>query len=137
MDYQNIRKVHVVYKTHLDIGFTDMAKNVLKRYMEEYIPHSIQLALEMNTVEHKKFIWTLGSYLIDYYLKNAEEEEKKKLEEAVEKGYICWHGLPCTTHTELLDLDLFRYGIETGKALDRKFNRHTIAAKMTDVQDIR
>lgn len=133
MDYQKIKKVHVVYKTHLDIGFTDMGENVLRRYMEEHIPHSINLAMELNTVEHKKFIWTLGSYLIDYYLKNAGEAEKRKMEEAIEKGYICWHGLTCTAHSELMDLDLFRYGINVGKKLDERFHKKTIAAKMTDV----
>ena len=71
MDYQSIKKVHVVYKTHLDIGFTDMGENVIRQYMEKHIPHSINLAMELNMPERKKFIWTLGSYLIDYYLKNA------------------------------------------------------------------
>lgn len=133
MDYQSIKKVHVVYKTHLDIGFTDMGGNVIRQYMEKHIPHSINLAMELNTPERKKFIWTLGSYLIDYCLKNASDPEKEKLEEAIRKGYICWHGLSCTTHSELLDKDLFRYGIQIGKRLDERFGRHTIAAKMTDV----
>ena len=69
MDYQKIKKVHVVYKTHLDIGFTDMGRNVLDRYVKEYIPHSVRLAEEMNGGKEKRFIWTVGSYLIDYYLK--------------------------------------------------------------------
>lgn len=133
MDYQKIRKVHVVYKTHLDIGFTDLGENVIRQYVEKHIPHSINLARELNTGEHKKFIWTLGSYLIDYYLKNSSDQDKEKLEEAIRKGDICWHGLPCTTHSELLDKELFRYGIEIGRQLDERFGRHTIAAKMTDV----
>ncbi len=133
MDYQKIKKVHVVYKTHLDIGFTDTGKNVLKHYMEEYIPHSINLAMELNTEENKRFIWTLGSYLIDYYFRHGDEESCRKLESAIQKGYICWHGLPCTTHTELLDKELFQYGLSVGKRLDERFGRQTICAKMTDV----
>ena len=99
MDRQKIKKVYVVYKTHLDIGFTDMGKTVLDRYVKEYIPKSVNLALRLNTPEHKKFVWTLGSYPIDHYLKNSDPEERKKVEEAIEKGYLCWHGLPCTTYT--------------------------------------
>ena len=72
MDYQKIKKVHVVYKTHLDIGFTDMGRNVLDRYVKEYIPHSVRLAEELNGGKEKRFIWTVGSYLIDYYLKHAD-----------------------------------------------------------------
>ena len=133
MDKTKIKKVHVVYKTHLDIGFTNTGKNVLQKYVEEYIPRSVKLALELNKPEDKKFVWTLGSYLIDYYLKNADSVHQEELEEAIEKGYICWHQLPFTTYTELMDEELFRYGIAIGQKLDQRFHRKTIAAKMTDV----
>ena len=86
MDKTKIKKVHVVYKTHLDIGFTNTGKNVLQKYAEEYIPRSVKLALELNKPEDKKFVWTLGSYLIDYYLKNADSIHQEELEEAIEKG---------------------------------------------------
>ena len=133
MDYQKIKKVHVVYKTHLDIGFTDMGRNVLDRYVKEYIPHSVRLAEEMNGGKEKRFIWTVGSYLIDYYLKHADAKALSELEAAIERGDICWHGIASTTHTELLDMDLFQYGLELGSRLDSRYKRHTIAAKMTDV----
>ena len=38
MDANKIKKVYVVYKTHLDVGFTDLAKNVLDKYVNDYIP---------------------------------------------------------------------------------------------------
>lgn len=133
MDRQKIKKVYVVYKTHLDIGFTDKGCNVINKYVNEHIPKSLELALNLNTENHKKFVWTLGSYLIDYYLKHADARECEKLEEAIKKGYICWHGLSCTTYTELLDQDLFRYSISIGRKLDERFHKKTIAAKMTDV----
>lgn len=133
MDYQKIKKVHVVYKTHLDIGFTDMGQNVLDRYVNEHIPHSVRLAREMNGDGNKKFIWTVGSYLIDYYLHNADDCARKELEEAIENGNICWHGLAVTSHTELMDMELFRYDLELAKRLDRQFGKNTTAAKMTDV----
>lgn len=133
MNEKKIKKVHVVYKTHLDIGFTDMGQTVLDRYVREYIPHSLALAKELNSREHKTFIWTLGSYLIDYYRKHATEEQRAELDRAVREGDICWHGIATTTHTELLDRDLFCYSLEIGQRLDRAFGKHTIAAKMTDV----
>ena len=133
MDTSNIKKVHVVYKTHLDIGFTDMGETVLERYRKEYIPHSIDLAFELNTEKEKKFIWTVGSYLIDDYLKHGSGEEIRRLETAIERGDICWHGLACTTHTELLDEELFHFDLSLSDKLDKRFGRQTIAAKMTDV----
>ena len=48
-----------------------MGQTVLDRYVGEYIPHSIDLAEAMNTDTDKKFIWTVGSYLIDYFYKHG------------------------------------------------------------------
>lgn len=133
MDRQSIKKVYVVFKTHLDIGFTDMGQTVLERYLNEYIPHSIDLAKEMNTGENKKFIWTVGSYLIDYFFEHGSKAYCGKLEQAIKNGDICWHGLACTTHTELMDEDLLDFDLSLSDALDKRFGRETIAAKMTDV----
>lgn len=133
MDYQKIRKVHVIYKTHLDIGFTDLAANVLERYVSQYIPRSVELARALNTDKEKKFIWTTGSYLIHYYLKYGPPSGVKQLEEALERGDICWHGIACTTHTELMSRELFRFDLDISRRLDTRFGRRTIAAKMTDV----
>ncbi len=133
MNTEKIKKVHIVFKTHLDIGFTDMAQTVLDCYMDKYIPRALLLAKRLNTGENKKFIWTVGSYLIDYCRKYGTEEQRSALDHAIREGDICWHGIACTTHTELLDMDLFRYSLDIGKKLDEQFGKKTIAAKMTDV----
>lgn len=133
MDTSKIKKVYVVFKTHLDVGFTDLAENVMNKYMNHHIPHSVKLAAEMNTETDKKFIWTLGSYMIDYYLNHADEESVKALEKSIERGDICWHGLACTSHTELQDEELLEFNLSISDELDKRFNRKTIAAKMTDV----
>lgn len=133
MDRSSVKKVHVVYKTHLDVGFTDLGQNVLDRYVQEHIPHAIDLAMEMNTPENKKFIWTVGSYLVDYYQRHAAPEAVEKMRQAVRLGYFRWHGIACTTHTELMDQKLFEYDLSLSKKLDQEYGVHTIAAKMTDV----
>ncbi|WP_141501400.1 DUF5054 domain-containing protein [Paenibacillus luteus] len=55
------------------------------------------------------------------------------MEIAIQKGFIVWHGLPFTTHSELMDPALFRYGLSISHELDIEFGKQTIAAKMTDV----
>ena len=130
---EKIKKVYVVFKTHLDIGFTDLGKNVLEKYVQEYIPASVELALRMNGEREKKFIWTVGSFLIDYYLRKASPEQARRLETAIRRGDICWHALACTTHTELADEELFNFDLGIAQELDKRFGRRTIAAKMTDV----
>lgn len=35
-----IQKVHLIFKTHLDIGFTELSSVVEQRYINEFIPQS-------------------------------------------------------------------------------------------------
>jgi hypothetical protein len=128
------KTVHVVFKTHLDIGFTHLAAHVLRQYKEEYIPKAIALAEQLEAEGGKaRFVWTTGSWLIRHYLDHAAPDERKAMEKAIKSGHIVWHGLPFTMHTELLDPLLLRYGLSIGRELDLQFGKQTIAAKMTDV----
>lgn len=129
-----VKTVHLIFKTHLDIGFTDYAYNVIATYFDVYIPKAIETARilrEEGRVE--RFVWTTGSWLIYEYLEQAAPAARRRLETAIAAGDIAWHGLPFTTHTELLDVSLFCYGLSLSQKLDERFGKHTIAAKMTDV----
>ena len=37
-------EILLVFKTHLDLGFTDSAENVISKYCDEYIPKAIDIA---------------------------------------------------------------------------------------------
>ncbi|MFC4599560.1 DUF5054 domain-containing protein [Cohnella hongkongensis] len=129
-----IERVHVVFKTHLDIGFTRLAARVAKQYREEYIPKAIALAEQLEKEGGQaRFVWTTGSWLIRHYLDSASEKERERMERAIALGHIAWHGLPFTTHTELMDEELFRFGLSIGGELDARYGKTTISAKMTDV----
>ena len=39
-----VEKVLVIFKTHLDIGFTDLSSKVEQRYIDYYIPKAIEVA---------------------------------------------------------------------------------------------
>jgi hypothetical protein len=128
-----MKKAHVIFKTHLDLGFTDMTANVVKKYFDEFIPSAVALARKVNTGQDKKFVWTVGSWLIWHYLKQTDSQKVKDMEEAIDRGDIAWHALPFTMHTELLDAETLRYGLSLSQRLDRRFGKTTIAAKTTDV----
>lgn len=129
-----MNKVHVVFKTHLDLGFTDLASNVLDNYNKNYIPQAVKLAFELNQPGEKpKFIWTTGSYLIWQYLNTQSPEQVAKLTAAIEQEYICWHALPVTFHSEAAGQFIFTEGMNITAELDKRFNRQTITGKMTDV----
>ncbi|MDQ6417954.1 DUF5054 domain-containing protein [Paenibacillus sp. LHD-117] len=129
-----IARVHVIFKTHLDIGFTDMGKTVVDRYMNGFIPQALDLSEQLAREEgNVKFVWTTGSWLINEYMATASPAMRTRMEEAIRQGRIVWHGLPFTTHTEIMDASLFEFGISLSRNLDRQFGKTTIAAKMTDV----
>ena len=127
--------IHLVFKTHLDIGFTQLAERVRRQYHEVFIPGAI------DTGEHflredprqRMFVWTTGAWLIRDHLETQPPERIRRLERAIEHGLIRWHALPFTTHTELMSPALFRAGLSYARELDRRFGVKTIAAKMTDV----
>jgi hypothetical protein len=128
------RRIHVLFKTHLDIGFTAPAREVVRAYAEEFIPGAILMARALRE-EHgeRRFIWTTGSWLIHHALETGRGRRRRDLEAAIEAGDIRWHGLPFTTHTEVMDAPLFRAGLGLSRELDARFGVTTRAAKMTDV----
>ena len=126
--------IHLIFKTHLDVGFTDFARNVVSSYFDRYIPQALALARSLREEgDRDRFIWTTGSWLIYEYLERTHGPQRQEMEAAITAGDIAWHGLPFTVHSELLDADLFRFGLSMSQELDRRFGRRTIAAKMTDV----
>lgn len=129
------QRIHLVFKTHLDIGFTDHAARVRRQYHEQFIPQAIATGEHFfaEDAAHPAFIWTTGAWLIHDHLATQDTERVRRLERAIERGLITWHALPFTTHTELMSPALFRAGLSYAQELDRRFGRVTTAAKMTDV----
>lgn len=124
-----IKDVYVIFKTHLDVGYTDYAKNIVDRYLNTFIPNAIRVGYELKE-SATPFIWTVGSWLIDQALK---KDPDGSVAHAVEDGILNWHGLPFTTHTELMNPAMLQYGLEISGRLDQRFGKKTTAAKMTDV----
>lgn len=129
------RKIHLVFKTHLDIGFTDHAAKVRAQYHERFIPQAIDTGEHFFAEDpaHPKFIWTTGAWLIWDHLNSQDAARVKRLERAIDRGLIRWHALPFTTHSELMSPAVFRAGLSYSQELDQRFGKQTIASKMTDV----
>ena len=127
-----VRQVGVVFKTHLDIGFTDLAANIVRRYLTEFIPAALALA-KATRDRPNRFVWTTGSWLTHRYLEDAPAAGRRAMEDAIAAGDFHWHALPFTSHTEFMDASLFRLGLGYSQRLDQRFGRKTRAAKLTDV----
>jgi hypothetical protein len=130
----DIEHVYVVFKTHLDVGFTDLSSKVTDRYMNEFIPKALDVADQMRADgSGDRYVWITGSWLIWKYLETADPEDKARLEEALRRGDIVWNGVPYTLESETTNRDLFETLLLPAKILDKKYGKKTIAAKMTDV----
>ena len=129
-----MEEVHLVFKTHLDVGFTDLARTVVADYFGCFIPRALRAAEVLRRADRpERLVWTTGSWLIYEYLEQAHRDDRRRMEAAIAAGDIAWHGLPFTIHSELLDASLFVYGLGLSRELDARFGRETIAAKMSDV----
>ncbi|GHV50418.1 hypothetical protein FACS1894181_10950 [Bacteroidia bacterium] len=129
-----IERVHVIFKTHLDVGFTDLSSKVEQRYITEFIPKAIAVGEQLQAEGVKdRYIWTTGSWLVSAYLEQASPEAVRKLEEAIKHGDIVWNGVPYTFESEAMTKELYETTLRLSQHLDKRFGKKTIAAKMTDV----
>lgn len=129
-----VEKVLVIFKTHLDIGFTDLSSKVEQRYIDYYIPKAIEVARRLREEGgDERYVWTTGAWLVDAYLRQATPEAAAELEEAIRRGDIVWNGVPYTVESESMNRALFEGILRLSQRLDARFGKHTSAAKMTDV----
>ena len=131
---EQIKKVHLIFKTHLDIGFTDLSSKVEQRYIDEFIPNTLDIIDQLKAEgAMERYVWTTGSWLVWEYLRQAGPNEVKRLEAALQRGDIVWNGVPYTVESEIMSKDLFASCLQLSHLLDLRFGKKTIAAKMTDV----
>ena len=123
------KRVLVLFKTHLDVGFTDLAGSITERYLSVYLPNAIRVGNELKNTD-TPFIWTVGSWLV---WRALQRDADGSVERAIRDGILRWHALPFTTHTELMSPKLFEYGLSLSKKLDERFSLTTTGAKMSDV----
>ena len=72
---EKIEKVYVAFKTHLDVGFTDLSSVVTERYVHDFIPKAIEVSERLRADgSGDRYVWTTGSWLIGKYLRTASPE---------------------------------------------------------------
>src|SRR5512143_811948 len=58
-----LEQVIVVFKTHFDIGFTDMASNVVQRYRTTMIDRALEVVDQNRDLPpQQQFAWTLAGW---------------------------------------------------------------------------
>ncbi len=121
-----VRRVLYVAKTHLDVGFTDRASAVRRRYLEEFVPRAMRTARELREAAGPaRLRWTTGSWILTEALEAAAPAERRRIEGAIEAGDLVWHALPFTMHTEYADRSLLEHAMSISAVLDARFGRRT------------
>lgn len=133
-----VTQVVVVFKTHFDIGYTDMASNIVTKYRTTMIDKALDVVDQNRKLPaSQQFAWTVPGWPLHKILEDwpgQTPDRKHRIEDAFKSGRFVVHALPFTTHTELLEPeDLVRglgYSAQLTRAAGLPLPRD---AKMTDV----
>ena len=75
--HMTVPVAHLIFKTHLDIGFTDLAERVRAQYHRQFIPQASrpESTSMPRTRMSPAFVWTTGAWLIWDHLKTGTREQ--------------------------------------------------------------
>ncbi len=131
-----VEDIWVVFKTHLDIGYTDRIEGVLKKYRVNMMEGALKVVeASRESPPEKRFAWTLAGWPLTYVLGPEQDPDRRtRIEQAVREGAIAFHALPFTLHSETDDLEDLVRGLGFSTRLSAKYGRPLpISGKMTDV----
>jgi hypothetical protein len=131
-----IDQVVVVFKTHFDIGYTDLARNVVQRYRTSMIDKALDVCDDAQHMPpEQRFVWTVPGWPMAQILWPGQTpERRRRTEQAIRDGRLVWHALPGSLHTESLDLEDLVRGMGFASDLSRRMGMPLpLDAKMTDV----
>ena len=119
-----LRKVVVVFKTHFDLGFTDLPDRVMALYTGPMF-QAVQgvMAATANEPDNLQYKWTLPAWPMKYLLHNSAvpEETRAAARRLVEEGRLVWHAWPFTTHTAFCGLEDLVRGLHISRSLSEEF----------------
>jgi alpha-mannosidase len=133
-----VREVIVTFKTHFDIGYTDLASNVVQRYRTTMIDQALKVVDQNRGLPpEQQFVWTIPGWPLHKILEDwpgQTPERKQQILQAFKDGRFVVHGLPFTMHTELLEPEDLVRGLGFASGLSRDAGLALPRdAKMTDV----
>jgi alpha-mannosidase len=133
----HVEQVVVVFKTHFDIGYTDMAENVVQRYRTSMIDDALAVVdRNRDLPPAQQFVWTLPGWPMHQILDWPEQspDRKRRIEQALKDGRFVVHALPFSTHTETLEPEEMVRGLVFASRITRQLGLPLPRdAKMTDV----
>ena len=139
----NIATVHAVFMTHLDVGFTLLARDVCE-YFQQHLPNGIRLSQQLRALGGPaQYAVTTHPWLLQEFLDGAADcahtartaDQIAFMEQAIADGDVRWHGKPMNNFVELEDGDWFATSLHMSARLNLRYNKTwgDTTCKSTDV----
>ncbi|MBR6090095.1 MAG: DUF5054 domain-containing protein [Anaerolineaceae bacterium] len=129
-----LKKIILVFKSHFDIGFTDLAENVIRNYGGKMLREVIETCRSTENMGDLRYVWTMPSWPLRYIIDHCEPELKPELDRLIHNGQIVWHALPFTSHTDCCAPEEYAAALQYSRELSERYQKpYPISGKMTDV----
>lgn len=129
-----IQKVILVFKTHIDIGFTRLSSEVLDFYAGDMLDRVAQTCDATREMGPLKYVWTMPAWPLQVMRERSDEARRVVLDDLVARGQLTWHALPYTSHYDFCGVEDAVWGLNYGRELSERYGQPLRrAAKMTDV----
>src|ERR1035438_3296140 len=91
-----LEEIIVVYKTHFDIGYTDLTRNVVEYYRTRMIDKALEIVERTRELpREQRFVWTIPGWPMAQILWPGQEAvRRRRVVEAYREGYFVTHALP-------------------------------------------
>jgi hypothetical protein len=127
----------IVLKTHFDIGYSALARDVEHEYRTTMIDRALDTMDENAKVAGpgEQFVWTIPGWAMDTMLWDGQTAaRRKRIEAALSCGNLVTHALPFSIHSASADVETLARSFIYSSRIARKYNLPLpAAAKMTDV----
>ena len=134
----NVEEIIIVYKSHVDIGYTRLAREVIERYRTTTIDRALDVVdKNKNLPADQQFVWTVPSWPMKKMLEDWEgqpPQRRQKIRDAFRDGRFAVHALPFTMQIELMEPEGMVRSLGYASKLAREAGKPLpTGAKMTDV----
>src|SRR5215472_15980726 len=87
---QHLKEVVVVFKTHYDIGYTDLVTNVLTRYRTTFVDNAFKLIDDSQSLPRdRQFIWTIPGWPLQQMLWPGQTSDRREeIQRALKNGRL-------------------------------------------------
>ena len=129
-----IQKVILVFKTHFDIGFTKLSREIIDYYSGEMLDRVGETCDATRDMGALKYVWTMPAWPLEIMRERADAAHAEAVDALIDRGQLVWHALPFTSHYDFCGIEDAVWGLRNAKTLSERYRMPLKrAAKMTDV----